>query len=156
MPNTTVYNPNRSGSSSPDGGFQRYQPGLGNVGSYQVSGTPWISGSKAGDTTAGQEKLFKFPTVAKAITVHRRDNEGATKPVRVHFAASNTSENVTNGVHYINLNSQDDSITLNIKCSEVYVSSSHANNSYTVIAELTSIPAGEMYALTGAGITDWN
>ena len=148
-----VYNPNRSGSSSENGGFERYQPGLGHVGSYQVSGRPWISGSKAGDTTAGQEKLFTFPTVAKSVTVHRRDNQSSS-PVRVHFAPSNTSENITEGVHYIELNSLDDSISLNIKCSEIYVSSSHANNAYTVIAELTGIPAGEMYELTGSGITD--
>lgn len=149
MPNANVYNPNRSGSiKTPN----RWEPGLGHVGSYQVSGTPWISGSRAGDTTAGQEKLFTFPSVAKAVTVHRRDSQ-ANSSVRVHFAPSNVSENITQGVHFIELNSQDDSITLNIKCDRIYVSSSHANNAYTVIAELTNIPSSEMYELTGSGIT---
>ena len=38
----------------------RYTAGLQNVGSYQVSGTPWLKNYSA---SSGEIKLFEFPNV---------------------------------------------------------------------------------------------
>mgnify|MGYP003625092475 CR=1 FL=1 len=43
-----------------------YSVGLGNVGSYQVSGRPWLKWYSA---TAGEVKLFQFPSVTNKISI---------------------------------------------------------------------------------------
>ena len=52
--------------------FGRYQAGLQNVGSYQVSGVPFVSGSDNLD--AGVEHKIEFGAVAKKVTIR---NPGA-------------------------------------------------------------------------------
>ena len=47
--------------------FQSYLPGISNVGSYQVSGKPYITGSADIDNDV-QHKI-SFPQVAKSVTV---------------------------------------------------------------------------------------
>lgn len=57
--------------------MSKYSVGLRNVGSYQVSGTPWITGStivrtlgtgQGGSTVVGEFKI-KFPKVTESISV---------------------------------------------------------------------------------------
>ena len=131
--------------------FMRYRAGLGNVGSYQVSGIPYITGST--DIDNGQEQSFSFPYVTKSITVI---NNSAVD-LRIHFNSTSSAggAQVITGLHYITLTENRDSITFNVKCKEIYISnaSGASNGSYEVIAELTSIETGNMYALTGSGLT---
>ena len=56
----------------------------------------------------------------------------------------------------VELDSDEDSITMNVKCTKLYVSNDSGTDGaqYSVIAELTNIPAGEMFALTGSGIDE--
>ena len=56
--------------------------GLRNVGSYQISGRPWISGSTA--QPASKTKMFLFPFVARAVTVF---NISGGSDVYVHFVS---------------------------------------------------------------------
>jgi|ETNvirenome_6_85_1030632.scaffolds.fasta_scaffold14274_4 hypothetical protein len=86
--------------------------GLRNVGSYQVSGEPWISGSEA--QAANKVKRFQFPYVTREVTVQNYgDNE-----LRVHFVSGSghtsfsstvdkmarvVESNVYLGLHYITL-----------------------------------------------------
>ncbi len=65
--------------------MRNYSVGLQNVGSYQVSGTPWISGSNA--MTASAERHFAFPMVAKSVrvTCTTRDSNGLCPELRIHF-----------------------------------------------------------------------
>jgi len=48
----------------------RYTPGLNHAGSYQASGTPWLTGSTL-DAVAnsGSARQYKFPHIAKRVTV---------------------------------------------------------------------------------------
>ena len=47
-----------------------YSVGLHNVGSYQSSGTPWITGSALkAEALSGSIRTYHFPRVAKSITV---------------------------------------------------------------------------------------
>ena len=107
-----------------------YGVGLGNVGSYQVSGVPWITGSSA----LGAEDI------------------------RVHFNSTGSGD-VVNGLHFVLMDSKEDSYTFNVKAKEIYISapsSNGGNASFTIVAELTQIPVARMYALTGSGLTTIN
>ena len=125
----------------------QYKAGLNNVGSYQVSGKPWITGSTV---SSGAEDRIQFPLVAKSITVINTD--AGNDDIRVHFNSKDEA-NVISGNHYVTLTENRDSITINAKCKEIYLSAPGADASYTVIAELTSIESNSMYALTGSGLT---
>ena len=95
--------------------FSRHQASLNNVGSYQVSGYPYISGSlvtRAGSDTAGTAEFhFVFPRVAKSVTIifasgtaGTADANNSSAGLRVHFhstgAVGNSAGNITatNGV----------------------------------------------------------
>ena len=126
-------------------------PGLANVGSYQVAGQPYISGSTS--LAAGVEWNCSFPYVTKSITVINHANQ----TLRVHFNSTGSSANVVDRTHFVELDSDEDSYTFNAKCNKIYVSAPSGNSSpgsFRVVAELTGIEAGRMYDLTGSGLTE--
>ena len=126
-------------------------PGLYNVGSYQVSGRPYVTGSLV--LLAGKQIRCTFPYVAKSVTVI--NNSSGSYPIRATFNATGSGA-VIAGMHYVPLRSSG-SHTFNVKCVEMYVSAPSTNGDtaqFTLIAELTNIPIGRMYALTGSGLTD--
>ena len=143
--------------------------GLNHVGSYQVSGQPWVTGS----TELGTAKvhLIKFPTVAKSFTVI---NTNASGDIRVHFqSGSNATASVTvpgdagekeiidtsdviAKFHFITVPAGNSSVTFDTKCADVYISNPEGgtdNLDYQVFAELTNIPRARMFHLTGSGLT---
>lgn len=124
-------------------------PGLANVGSYQVAGQPYISGSTAHAPL--QEIQYQFPYVTKAVTVVNH----SANTIRIHFN-STSSGPVVSGVHYVELDSDEDSYTFNAKCKQIFVSApaNGGDAQYRVIAELTGIERGSMYDLTGSGLTE--
>ena len=128
--------------------FQQYKPGIGSVGSYQIAGVPYITGSAA--LTVGSEHHIVFPTVARSVQVVM---SGSTTELRVHFNPTG-SGNVVGGRHYIVLDSFKNSVTMNTRCKEIYVSSQAGTCDYTIIAELTGIETVDMTAITGSGLTE--
>ena len=146
--------------------------GLRNVGSYQVSGRPWVTGS----TELGTAKvhLIRFPNVAKSFTVINT-NTSDGDDIRVHFqSGSNATASVTTpghlgekeiigtsdvyaSFHYITVPAGNGSVTFDTKCADVYISNPEGgtdNLDYQVFAELTNIPRANMFHLTGSGITE--
>jgi len=127
-------------------------PGLNHVGAYQVSGVPWITGSD--DMVANDEHRVKFPYVTQNVTVimHSAASNG---PLRVHFASKATA-GVIDGLHFVELDSDEDSISMSVKCTELYISTPNSGGvrKYRVIAALTNIPSGSMSSLTGSGISE--
>ena len=117
----------------------RYTPGIGHVGSYQVAGRPYITGSAGGTTLAnGAEDTISFPNVTRSITVI---NFGSNA-IRVHFASKDTDRTIA-GKHFIELDSDEDSIQMNVKTDKLFISNdSGGTATYRVIAELTGIPTG--------------
>ena len=128
--------------------------GLRNVGSYQVSGHPYITGSTM---VQNEEKKISFPYVSKKVTVIASGSQ-PDLGLRVHFAPTGSTDpggtGVVDGLHYIVLGSHEDSIELDVKCKEVYVSSPGGTGGFMLYASLTNIPTARMYAVTGSGITD--
>ena len=128
-----------------------YRAGLGSVGSYQVSGVPWVTGSA--NLPIGHEATIVFPNVARAVTIINKDPSG-NDDIRVHFNATGSGD-IVKGRHYITLDDKNDSITVAVKCKEIYISNpGTAASAFELIAELTGIDTREMFALTGSGLTD--
>ena len=134
--------------------FNRYGVGINNVGSYQVSGIPWITGSTA--LAKGQEIKYEFKKITKNITVINN----SAQDIRIHFASTGSdtgASGVMTGSHFVLLNSAEDSYTFNVKASEIYITAPHANGSdnasFTIVAELTLIDVPPNFVLTGSGIT---
>ncbi len=130
--------------------FGRYGVGLHNVGSYQAAGHPFITGSALAN---GVEHKISFPMVTKAVTVIADGTMSGD--LRVHFqsTASGVGHAVA-GHHYITLDDNEDSLTFNVKCKEIYLTANGTGVNYELFAELTNIPTDRMFALTGSGITD--
>jgi hypothetical protein len=149
------------GNRSDDSRY-RYRQGLGNSAAYQVSGHPYITGSLTVDDNTQIQVVF--PQVAKSVTViNRADVELYVYFVNAssHVSAndgerSGYTENVLSGLHYISLDNKKDSVTFDTKCKEIYIAnkSGGGGGAFQVLAELTSVNANDMYALTGSGVTD--
>ena len=139
--------------------------GLRNVGSYMVSGKPWVTGSTS--FTHSLTIQHSFPYVTKSFTVV---NKGSVDII-IHFHEGQTGTLTTDGVgggktftvtdnyyankNYVTVPANDGAVTLDVKCKVVYLSTPTPNTSsaYELYAELTEIPADSMYALSGSGIT---
>ena len=130
--------------------FTTYRVGLHNVGSYMVSGVPWITGSEG--MLKNTEHKIEFPFVTNNFTVVNHTSD----TIRVHFNSQDTYPDVLTGVHYVELDSDEDSFTFNVKCKEVYISAPNdgSNRKFRVIASLTQIPSAQMFTLAGSGLTD--
>ena len=133
----------------------RYQAGLHSVGSYQVSGVPWVTGSGENGLAAGDEHRIDFPSVAKSVTVINVD-PGATATLRVHFNSKDAAGNVIAGNHFVPLGLEYQSLEVQMKCTEIFISAPAAGTacSYVVLASLTGIDKTQMFPLTGSGLTD--
>ena len=153
--------------------FTKYGVGLHNVGSYQVSGMPWVTGSA--DLDSAKVHMVQFPYVTKKVTVKNISSEN--KFILVHFQSGSATIDsagppgvafandnpVYKGFHYVPV-AMASSIEMNVKCTKLFISnltaeaafgSSATNNlAYVVSAELTNIPTSRMPHLTGSGITD--
>ena len=130
-------------------GWKYYSVGLNNVGSYQVAGRPYITGSDA--LAVNTEVHYRFDKVTKSITVINFGSED----LYIHFAPKALGRTI-DGLHYIPLDSDEDSITMNVKCRDLFISRPNdggGNGSFRVIAELTNITGSLMYPLTGSGLT---
>ena len=129
--------------------------GLGSSGAYQVSGYPYITGSTT-LANSGEDHI-RFPGVTKSITImNRLSGSGDAPDIRVHFA-STADSGVVNGRHFVLLTANKDSMTMNVKCTDLFISRDDptaGNASYTVFAELTGINPEQMFPLTGSGITE--
>jgi len=130
-------------------GFTFYKPGSGNVGSYKIPARPWITGSII---TANEEHKIEFPNVTRFVNVSVPE-ASTTKVLRVHFAPTG-SGNVISGRHYMYINGQDEGFSWEVRCKEIYVSCASGTLEYFVMADLTSIPVGDISSYTGSGITE--
>ena len=124
-------------------------PGLGHAPSYQVSGIPFVTSSTALSSQA--VVAINFPYVTRWVHVRNLDQ---TAHLRLGF-----SSNGLNNGYYILLqdfNKANSEITLDVKCSSIYVmSNTAANINFSVAAGLTSIPTSEL-ANTGPSGNNWS
>lgn len=74
--------------------------------------------------------------------------------LRVHFRSTGSLPNVATNKHYWTLDSQNESITMNVKSKELYLSADGGDCDYSVEAELTNIPSSRMFQHTGSGVDE--
>ena len=135
--------------------FGNYGVGLHNVGSYQASGYPFITGSVIADAI---EHKISFPMVAKSVTVIASGSVGAfasDDALRVHFQTTASATGfAVSGHHYTTLDAHNGAITFDVKCKEIFLTGIGSQVGYEIFAELTNIPTDRMFDLTGSGVTD--
>jgi len=131
-----------------------YSVGLRNVGSYQISGHPYVTGSRL---ATDEEKFVAFPSVTRDFTVICSGSFDGTGPsLRMHFNAA-TDGRVMDGHHYITLENDNQAITFHTKCTGIFVTcvaNGGGDGGFEVLANLTGIKDTNMYDLTGSGLTD--
>jgi len=110
------------------------RPGLNNVGSYQVSGIPWVTSSLTAPASSSAPLEVTFPSVTKSILV--KNVNGSANKVRVGFSASGVQ-----GSNYFLLD-KDESFEADVKITKLYLLSNTASTaSMSIVASLTGIDA---------------
>jgi len=119
----------------------QYKAGLHNVGSYQVSGTPYVTGSLiAPSGNAAQPLEITFPSVTQRIQIH---NNNSTYAIKIGFSANGVKssnhwlveEHSTNG-------KTADRLEMKVKTDKIYLISAdatHTVGNIYILAELTGI-----------------
>jgi hypothetical protein len=134
----------------------RLQAGISNVGSYQVSGIPFLSGNLTAPSSSATPVAIQFPSVTQKIIIH--NNCSSDYPLRIGFSA-----NGVKGTNYWlveahgNNGKSNDRIELRVKATKLYMlghDASHNTTGIYVAAELTGIQGYDLAsALSGsAGI----
>jgi hypothetical protein len=127
--------------------------GINNVGSYQVSGIPFVSGGLVAPSSSATPIVVKFPSVTQKIIVH--NNCSSDYPLRIGFSANGVkgSNYWLVEAHQANGKSND-RIELRVKADKLYLLGHDATHNTTdiyVAAELTGIQGYDLAAaLTGA------
>jgi len=120
-----------------------YTAGLGNVGSYQVSGAPFATGS----LSATNAIKVEFPFVTSWIYVKNNDTNRSCK---VGFSQLGVENSNYFTVHEDHSNNVDGSSPrLDLKLSELWLSGS---SDVDVLAGLTNIPVARINNLSGSGV----
>ena len=122
-----------------------YTAGLNNVGSYQVSGAPYLSG--AIDATTGVLAVVKFPYVTRWIQIA---NSGS---LVLNYSFSALGPTTTPGNMGIVF---PDSTTerMEMKVTELYLTGGVAEGTY-IVAGLTNLPVARVDNISPSG-TNWS
>ena len=149
--------------------FATHGVGLRNVGSYQVAGHPFITGSTI---ATAKVQMVEFHYVANKFMVVNQTDAADGLWIKVHFQSGSNVTAITKAgptgeqtiasdadvilkKHYVTLSGSGDSVSFNSRCTKLYISNLCGSSvEYEVIADLTLIPAAKMYHLTGSGITE--
>jgi hypothetical protein len=131
-----------------------YGVGLGNVGSYQVSGIPYATSSITAPASSGTPTQINFPDVTQRIVV---SNVNTASPLRVGF-----SSNGVKGTNYFiipqatsttNFPSQE----FRVKVASIFLLSHTATpTSASVFAELTNIDTNLLEKSGPTGGANWS
>lgn len=133
-----------------------YTAGLNNVGSYQVSGAPFVSSSAipASGAAVPHWKL-EFPYVTKELTIC---NAAAASHdlVRIAFSKEGLKDENANYFLVGSTKDGDGATTLNVKATELYVmSDSNHTPEVSVFASLTNIPVERINNIGPSG-NNWS
>ena len=120
----------------------KYGTGLSNVGSYQSSGKPFVSGGISART--GEAHVVSFPSVTRWIYVVNNDTENACE---VGFSA-----NGLEGDNYFTVGTDDKSERLEVKVTELYFTGS---SNFDVVAGLTGISPDRITNISPSG-SNWS
>ena len=134
-----------------------YTAGLNNVGSYQVSGAPFLTSSQApasASTVHSHALKISFPQVTKEITImHMGSDNESSGSMRLAMSARGLYQQEANYNYF--LIPPSSSVTLNIKATEVYLMSNDGSaQTFSICASLTNIPVDRVNNLVTG--TNWS
>ena len=131
-----------------------YTAGLNNVGSFQVSGAPFVTSSVVPQSGSGYFKV-EFPYVTKEITISN-NSTSSHDLVRIAFSEIGLEDNVAN---YFLVGSTKDGngpTTLDVKATELYVMSDDNHTApVSVFASLTNLPVSRVNNISPSG-SNWS
>ena len=132
-----------------------YGVGLQNVGSYQVSGIPFLTSSVVAPVSSGTPVRIDFPEVTQRIIVENIGSEH----LRVGFSANGVKG--TNYFliheHHTGTPTQFNSVELRVKVSSIFILSHDGSSATTasISAELTNIDK-DLLASSGPSGPNWS
>tara|TARA_R100000664_G_C2661600_1_gene77568 strand:+ start:178 stop:597 length:420 start_codon:yes stop_codon:yes gene_type:complete len=129
------------------GNYYQYSKGVGNVGSYQISGIPYATASFTVAAAGSTPTRVDFPFVTKFVTI-ANTNTGTNVPLRFGFSSFGvTGSAVGSGNYYFTLDNGD-SYTGEFRVASLYLLSDTAltQTSASIVAGLTGIQTRELPA----------
>ena len=125
-------------------GVRHYRSGVHSAAGYLIPSRPWLKGD--GEVPNNGEERIDFPFLTKSFTVI---NKGPTD-IRVHFA-SRSIAGVYGAGRYVGLpGGSNTSVTLDVLCKTIYISSTGNSATFQVVADLTNLE--DNVTLAGEGI----
>ena len=116
-----------------------YSVGLQNVGSYQVSGQPYLSSSITVPANTAEPLEIKFQQVTKFVII--RNETDSAGSIRVGFSANGVKNE-----NYVRL-AVSESLSADYKVTSVFLRSATATEqSASIVAGLTNIPSERLSA----------
>ena len=131
-----------------------YGVGLQNVGSYQVSGIPYVTSSIAAPASSGTPSEVSFPDVTQRIVVSNVDTASA---LRVGF-----SSNGVKNTNYFIIPAASSSVVhptqeFRVKVSSIFLlSHTSTPTSASVLAELSNIDTDLLLRSGPTGLPNWS
>ena len=118
-----------------------YKAGLNHVGSYQVSGIPYVTSSLIAPASSSNPLEIVFPSVTKTVVV--KNVHPSSSALRIGFSANG----IKNGTNYFVLQ-QNESFAADLKLTSIFLLSNNGTAvSASIMAGLTGISG---YDLTTA------
>jgi hypothetical protein len=125
--------------------YYDYKTGLGNVGSYQASGRPYLSSSIHLSSSNSVVKV-EFPSVSRFVTI-KNEGPAASNEVKFRVGFSQNGVNAVENTNYLLLDNQE-SFSADYRVTAVYLrvdpTGATTNATASVIAGLTSIAGEEL------------
>ena len=124
-------------------------PGINNVGSFQVSGRPYATGSCVAYASGSTSLVVRFPNVTKWVMVQPQHDMAHARSLRVAFSENGLhgkGAGTPIGGYNFNINiSSSLCMPLDLKVSEMwFMSNDAATYTFDVVAGLTSLPASRV------------
>lgn len=118
--------------------FTYPKPGLGNVGSYQISGIPFLTSSLAIPASSGTPIVIEFPNVSRFITVTNTvPATSASAPLRFGFSEAGVLGTVDNNFLVLD---NGESFEAEFRVSRIYlIADTTTPTSGSVAAGLTGV-----------------
>ncbi len=115
------------------------RPGLSNVGSFQTSGKPFVTGGLVVPALGSTPLQVSFDSVTKKVIFI---NTG-TEDMRIGFSSAGVS-----GSNYVLVNKKQGNthgiLELEVKCTSIFLLSAGTSGTADVAVELTNIPASDL------------
>ncbi len=116
-------------------------PGPNDVGSYLISGIPWVTGSTVPAATIVH---YTFPCVTRTFVVRNTAAAGTT--LAVGFTANGLNSVFRN--YFTLTGGQEEKLDLRVK--DLYVSATQGTVTIEIVAGLTQVPYDQFPVLTGS------